>query len=69
MVVDAAVLDAAIAAGAYRLGRVNARPVRCARCGAACLPTQARHLRLAAWAWRGAYLCLARCCPKERRRG
>lgn len=67
MTPDATLLDDAIRAGAYRIGRANLRPVHCARCHAACLPSQARQVRLAAWAWRGVYLCVASCVPKGAR--
>jgi hypothetical protein len=65
--IDARVLDVAFQQGAYRIGSFNLRPVKCALCGADCLPTQARRVHLTAQAWRGVFLCLATCLPKEAR--
>lgn len=54
----------ALSTGEYRLGRRNVRLVRCAACGAGCLPGQARALHLLTRLWRAVWLCTS-CCPKE----
>jgi hypothetical protein len=57
--IDARTLDDALQAGAFRLGALNTRPVRCALCSIDCLPGQARRMHLGVRWGRSVYLCHA----------
>lgn len=62
--ISALELDTALRTGAYRVGDANRRAVKCAFCGADCLPTQARKLHLTSREHRAVFLCVGACLPK-----